>query len=144
MSCQKFYLSSQFELKLIMTKNITRVVMKPLFKNDLPIIKKSFNKDQYENFQRKHGILSQQIITQKCLENRTKMRPLKSCNIKMQPLIKWKVGNSYTYGKKLLNKRSELASKYMHLSEILLMNLEHSITWWLTTDVSFCYLTIPL
>ena len=88
MSCQKFYLSSQFELKLIMTKNITRVVMKPLFKNDLPIIKKSFNKDQYENFQRKHGILSQQIITQKCLENRTKMRPLKSCNIKMQRLIK--------------------------------------------------------
>ena len=44
MSCQKFYLSSQFELKLIMTKNITRVVMKPLFKNDLPIIKNHLTK----------------------------------------------------------------------------------------------------
>ena len=32
-----------------MTKNITRVVVIPLSKNDSPIIKKSFNKEQYKN-----------------------------------------------------------------------------------------------
>ena len=32
-----------------MTKNITRVVVIPLSKNYSPIIKKSFNKEQYKN-----------------------------------------------------------------------------------------------
>ena len=74
-----------------MTKNITRVVVKPCLKNDLPIIKNHLtttNIKMKRNFQRKYGILSQQITTQNCLEIRTKMRPCKSCNIKMQPLFK--------------------------------------------------------
>ena len=51
-----------------MTKNITRVVVKPLLKNDLPIIKNyltTTNIKTKRNFQRKYGILSQQITTQK-------------------------------------------------------------------------------
>ena len=38
-----------------------------------------------------------------CLENRTKMRPCKSCNTKMQTLFKLKGENSYTSQNKLSN-----------------------------------------
>ena len=51
-----------------MTKNITRVVVKPRLKNDLPIIKNHLtttNINKKWNFQTKYGILSQQITTQK-------------------------------------------------------------------------------
>ena len=51
-----------------MTKNIRGVVVKPLLKNDSPIIKNHLttsNVKTKRNFQRKYGILSQQITTQK-------------------------------------------------------------------------------
>ena len=51
-----------------MTKNITRVVDKPLLKNDLLIIENHLtttNIKTKRNFQKKYGILSQQIATQK-------------------------------------------------------------------------------
>ena len=51
-----------------MTKNITRVVVKPLLKNDSPIIKNHLTtscRKTKRNFQNKYGILGQQIIKQK-------------------------------------------------------------------------------
>ena len=51
-----------------MTKNIDRVAVKPLLKKDLPIIKNHLTTTHIKtkrNFQRKYGILSQQITTQK-------------------------------------------------------------------------------
>ena len=51
-----------------MTKNITRVVVKPLLKNDLSVIKNYLTRTNIKtkrNIQRKYGILSQQIATQK-------------------------------------------------------------------------------
>ena len=51
-----------------MTKNITRAVVKPLLKNDSPIIKTNLKTSTIktkQNFQRKYGILSQEITTQK-------------------------------------------------------------------------------
>ena len=51
-----------------MKKNITKVVVKPHFKNDLPIIKNHLTRTNIKtkrNFQRKYGILRQQITTQK-------------------------------------------------------------------------------
>ena len=53
---------------LIMTKNIIRVVVKPHLKNALLIIKNNLtttNIKTKQNFQRKYGILRQQITTQK-------------------------------------------------------------------------------
>ena len=73
-----------------MTKNITRVVVKPCLKNDLPIMKNYLTTTSIKtkrNFQRKYGILSQQItwkIVQRCTPvNRGIL-----------------FGNSYTSGKK--------------------------------------------
>ena len=54
-----------------MTKNITRVVVKPLLKNDLPIIKNHStitNIKTKRNFEKKYGILSQEITTQRLPE----------------------------------------------------------------------------
>ena len=51
-----------------MTKNITSVIVKPLLKNDVPIIKNHLtttNIKMKRNFLRKYGILIQQITTQK-------------------------------------------------------------------------------
>ena len=51
-----------------MTKNITRVIVKPRLKNDLSIIKNHLTTTNIKtkwNFQRKYGILSQQMTTQK-------------------------------------------------------------------------------
>ena len=51
-----------------MTRNITRVVVRPRLKNDLLIIKnhlRTTNIKTKRNFQRKFGILTQQITTQK-------------------------------------------------------------------------------
>ena len=51
-----------------MTKNITRVAVTPLLRNDLPIVKNHLittNTKTKRNLQRKYGILIQQITTQK-------------------------------------------------------------------------------
>ena len=69
-----------------MKKNIARVVVKPDLKNDLAIIKNhltTINIKTKWNFQKKHGILSQQIMTKKMLG-----KSCKSCNTKTEPLIK--------------------------------------------------------
>ena len=51
-----------------MTKNLIKAVVKPLLKNDFPIIKNCLTKTNLKtkrNFQRKDRILSKQIATQK-------------------------------------------------------------------------------
>ena len=50
-----------------MTKNITRIVVKPFLKNHSPIIKNNLTTRKIKTtrkFQRKYGILGQQITTQ--------------------------------------------------------------------------------
>ena len=37
------------QINLIMMQNITRIVAKQILKNNLPLIKKLFNKEQYKN-----------------------------------------------------------------------------------------------
>ena len=62
-----------------MTKNITRVVIKPRLKNDLPIIKNHLTTSNIKtkrNFQRKYGISSQQITTLKLPGKSYKDAPL--------------------------------------------------------------------
>ena len=56
------------QINLIMTKYTTRMVEKPLLKNDSPIIKNHLttsNIKMERNFQRKYGSLSQKITTQR-------------------------------------------------------------------------------
>ena len=83
-------------------------------------------------------IVSQQIATQNLLGKSYEDTPPKSCNIKMQSLFKWKVGNGYRQGKSLLNKRSELVSKHLYFNKLLLMNSGDNITWWQAKNVPFC------
>ena len=76
-----------------MTGNITRVVVRPRLKNDLLIIKNHLTTTNIKtkgNFQRKFGILSQQINSeiQKLPGKSYEDAPSKSCNIKMKPLFK--------------------------------------------------------
>ena len=55
------------QINLIMKKNITRVAVKPLLKNDPPIIKNHLTMSNIKtkrNFHKKCKILSQQITTQ--------------------------------------------------------------------------------
>ena len=69
---RKYYLSSQFELE-------ERLVVKPLLKNNLPIIKNpstTTNIKTKRKLQTKYGILSQQITTQKLLGKSYEDAPL--------------------------------------------------------------------
>ena len=75
----KYYFKILFEINLIKTKNITKVVVKPLLKNDSPIIKNHLitsNIKAKQNFQRKCGNLSQQVTTQKLPGKMYKDAPL--------------------------------------------------------------------
>ena len=108
-----------------MTKNITRVVVKPLLNNDSSIINNHFtasNIQRKRNFQRKYGILSQQITKQKL--------PGKSCEDASREIVQSylclneKLDRATHQGIKFLNNRSESIFKCRHFKKLLLMNLE--------------------